>query len=259
MSVLRRVGILDTALCAVQRFADAHSLDLLYRANAALYEWLYDQPPPGGGAQVVYGHGHDGLAAGFTGGIAIPRNCIYSAGYGAGDQWMWQATIPAGGGGGAPGAWRAADYDNPSSLPGPADTLSRSSQLLYHFPCYVDTDLDTVTYAGLYADAWVALYIVEAASDLDLRLTNVTTAAVSAVSTFTYCPTILWVHLGEIPVSANVRNDFLLEYRNGGLLESDLTVNTYGFLLSEVYLGGGPGVNPAIYPLTQPTQTGKRA
>lgn len=239
MSILRRIGILDTALTIASRFADAWMMDKIYRAMPGLYEWLWDESPPGGGVQVVQGEDHSG--SGYDGGVEIPRNCHLSVGYGSGDKMMWQLNALT-----AAMGWTPADASH---------TNPRSTDLGYHWPAYVSPGVDSVTHAGLFVEGWVAVYVDEEGGTLDIRITNTLLAQSSAISTITRNASIKWVHIGEIPVQPDLKNTFLLEYQNPGDVEA-ITVQTYGYIQSEVYLAGAHRLAPYNAPLSQPPLTG---
>jgi hypothetical protein len=254
MSVLRRFGVFEQALVDALHFGHAYAGDLLYRAVPALFEWLFDQSPPGGGAQVCYGHDHSGNAA-DPAGKAIPRNAIVSGGHGAGDQYLWEVALN-----GAAGFYSPADADAII----PRSGLVAAGGLGYMIQAYVDEDLDTDTYPALFTEGKVALWIEDPNNlgtfHCNVKITNLTPGigtTDSAITHFHQFIGIQWFPISEIPVKGGVWNQFNIELENAGLAEDPpIVVRCYGYLIAEVYRGGSFADTAHATPLTQTPQVG---
>ena len=231
MSVLRRIGIFAIELATALRAADAHTLDLVYRSIPAMYEWIWDRAPDGSGDQVVKGEDHSGSS--LDGGIPIPKNAILSVGYGSGDQYMWELT-------GLDSADGWVNADASYSLP-------RYDELGYHFSGWVDVGLDTSTHSGLYFEGWLAVY---SESDFDVKVEAST--GDSATTSVTAASQIQHVKIDSIPVTEDAWNDFAILYSTGG---ENITIQTYGLVITGVYKAGGKNDSRHSSPLSQPDQS----
>ena len=236
MGVLRKIATMASEVAAVARGVDAWQLKAIYSAMPGLYEWLWDEAPPASGTQEIRGEDHSGSTA--DGGVGIPRNCIACVGYGSGDNFMWKTFIKG------PPVWTLADVGY---------TPQRSAIIGgYHFRAYVDVELDTATYPGLYAEGWL---FVSFDGVLDTRINNITTGSASAVTTVTVGPgEILAIHIRDIPIAPDTANSFGVEYQTN---DEGGDVVTYGCIISEVYRAGAESYNKYNAPLTQPPTAGE--
>lgn len=252
MSVLRRFEAFEQAFVDALHFATALSVDWMMRAIPALFEWVFDDSPPAGGAQVCYGHDHAGSGS-DPAGIAIPRNGIVTGAHGAGSSPMWSVVLTKGAG------YSPADADQAA----PRSDTVLAGGLNYMIQGYIDPDLDTDLSAGLYVEAWIALYIAEALGDVNVKVVNQTAGLVagpdSAITHMDQAQLIQWVKVTDIPVRGGMWNQFNIELEAGGTLEDPITVSVYGYSFAEIYLGGSLTSTAYAAPLSQPPQTGDPA